>query len=281
LALSGSWLTGESHEYVYENGDKLSELIWDMQHAFVISADLGLRLTHALKFNIKGSIGGHIDNYMEDYDWLARDYGVSDWTDRSQHDDTELDHFARIDFSLQYDFLSTDRAALGALLGLRYASVQWSAYGGSYIYTSDPSTTFRDQVGTFDDDELGITYEQDFATPYLGLAASLSHDRVSLRGSLVASPFSFIETKDDHWLRDLTLTADYEPTGFIAAEAEASYRLNHYAHVFINVAAEQYREAEGDSNYDYYSLGGSFDLEDGAGAEHQNLQLSLGFRISN
>ncbi len=28
-------------------------------------------------------------------------------------------------------------------------------------------------------------------------------------------------------------------------------------------------------------IGESFDLSDGAGAEHENFQLSLGFRISN
>jgi len=281
LGLSAGWLTGESHEYVYDGGDKLSELIWSMEHAYVINADLGFKLTPSLKLNLKASVAGHIDNYMEDYDWLGLDYGVTDWTDRSQHDDTELDHFGRVDLSIQYDFLRRQEASLGALLGLRFASVQWSAYGGSYVYTSDPSSTFRDDVGTIDDGVIGITYEQNFTTPYLGLAGEVSYDNISLRGSVLASPFSFIDSTDEHWLRELTVTDDFEPTGFFAAEAEASYRLNHYAQLFLNVAAERYAAAEGDAIYEYYGIGGSFDLDDGAGAEHENFQLSLGFRISN
>jgi outer membrane protease len=161
------------------------------------------------------------------------------------------------------------------------SDVQWSAYGGSYIYTSDPSTTFRDEIGSIDDGELGITYEQNFVTPYLGVAGAVSYDRVSLRGAVLASPFSFIDTTDQHWLRALTITDDFEATGFFAAEAEASYRLNHYAQLFLNAAAERYTEAEGNSTYDYYGYGLSFDLDDGAGVEHENFQISLGFRISN
>ncbi len=86
-------------------------------------------------------------------------------------------------------FCAASEATLGALLGLRFASVQWSAYGGSYVYTSDPSSTFRDDVGTIDDGVLGITYEQNFTTPYLGLAGEVSYDNISLRGSVLASPF--------------------------------------------------------------------------------------------
>jgi omptin len=152
FALSAGWLTGQSHEYVYDGGQKLSELIWDLDHAYVINADLSIRLMPALKLNIRGSFGGHIDSYMEDYDWMSLDYGVTDWTHRSQHDDTELDRFAHFDLNLQYDFLRTDALTVGGLLGARFTGIQWSAYGGDYIYTSDPGSTFRDNVGSIDDD---------------------------------------------------------------------------------------------------------------------------------
>jgi plasminogen activator len=100
FGLSGGWLTGQSHELVYWDGEKISELIWDIDHAFVLNADFSFRLMPALRLNAGASFGGHIDSYMEDYDWLGLDYGVTDWTHRSTHEDTELDYFTRIDFSL-------------------------------------------------------------------------------------------------------------------------------------------------------------------------------------
>jgi omptin len=223
LGLSAGWLTGRSHEYVYYQGEKISELIWDLNHAYVVSADLSMRLIPALKLNMRGSFGGHIDSYMEDYDWLALGYGVTDWTDRSQHDDTELDHFLRFDLNLQYDFLRTDVLTLGGLLGARFTDVQWSAYGGDYVYTSTPGTTFRDQNGSFDDDWLGITYEQSYTTPYVGVAGSLTLDRLRFSGALAANPISYLSTQDDHWLRDLTVTADFARTEYLGATAELSY----------------------------------------------------------
>jgi outer membrane protease len=63
LGLSAGWLTGRSHEYVYYQGEKLSELIWDVNHAYVVNADLSMRLMPALKLNMRGSVGGHIDSY--------------------------------------------------------------------------------------------------------------------------------------------------------------------------------------------------------------------------
>jgi outer membrane protease len=39
FGLSGGWLTGRSHELVYEGGEKISELIWDLDHALVLNAD--------------------------------------------------------------------------------------------------------------------------------------------------------------------------------------------------------------------------------------------------
>ncbi|HEY7749003.1 MAG TPA: omptin family outer membrane protease [Aestuariivirgaceae bacterium] len=281
LGLSAGWLTGRSHEFVYDGDDKISELIWELDDAFVVGVDLSVPLVPALTLNLRGWIGGHIEAYMEDYDWMALDYGVTDWTHLSQHDDTELDHFARIDASLQYDFLSNNILTIGGLAGLRLTEMQWSAYGGTFVYTSNPGTTFRDDKFTLGDDWLGITYRQTFTTPYLGVVGSLDLGRTKLTGTLLGSPFSYLSTEDEHWLRDLTISADFDPTIFWSAVAEVSYRWSDHWELFLNAAGERYVTAEGDSNYEYYSSEVSFDLEDGARADHHNLQVLFGFRVSN
>jgi outer membrane protease len=191
FGLSGGWLTGRSHELVYEDGEKISELIWDLDHAFVLNADFSFRLLPALRLNAGASFGGHIDSYMEDYDWPGLDYGVTDWTDQSTHEDTELDYFTRVDLNLQYDFLRMPVLTLGGVLGARVTGIQWSAYGGDYVYTSDPATSFRDEIGSFTDGEIGITYEQAWLVPYLGIAASLDMGDLRISASAVGSPLAY------------------------------------------------------------------------------------------
>jgi outer membrane protease len=185
FGVSGGWLTGQSHEFAHDAaGNKISELIWDMNHAYALNADLGIRLTPELRFNARGTWGGDIDSHMEDYDWLGLDYGQTDWTHRSIHEDTTLDHFARFDLNLQYDFLRGPAVVVGALLGGRFTGVQWKAHGGDFVYTTDPATTFRDDVFSISDDASVITYEQDWAVAYAGLAASINAGSFNWRARL-------------------------------------------------------------------------------------------------
>jgi plasminogen activator len=283
FGVSAGWLTGQSHELVFDDdGNKISELIWDMEHAYALHADLGIRLTPALKLNARGTWAGGFDNHMEDYDWLGLDYGQTDWTHRSVHDETELDHFARFDINLQYDLIQNDSLVLGGLLGARFTGVQWSAYGGDFVYTTDPSSTFRDDVFSLSDDVLAITYEQTWSVVYAGVHASLQGPSWRLTGSLIGSPFAYGDSDDDHWLRSLNFDDDFAATTFIAASAEAAYLFGGHYQVFINANAERYDETEGDTEITDTSSGGIFSLDgDVAGGDHENFEISLGFRVTN
>jgi omptin len=282
FALGAGWLTGQSHEFVYDGGDKISELIWDLNHAYVLNADLAVRIMPALRLNMRGSLGGHIDAYMEDYDWLGLDYGVTDWTHRSWHDDTELDHFARFDLGLQYDFLQNDILALGLLLGARFTGIQWSAYGGSYIYTSDPETEFRDLEGTISDDLLAITYQQNWAVPYLGIAAAIDTGKLRISGSLIGSALAYGSDDDDHWLRSLHFFDDFDRTNYVGASAEFSYRYGNHYQVFLAASAERFFHTHGDTTLtDLLSGASAYYAGDTSGGDHENLQVSVGLRVAN
>jgi outer membrane protease len=282
FGLSGGWLTGQSHELVYEDGEKISELIWDLDHAFVLNADFSFRLLPALRLNAGASFGGHIDSHMEDYDWLGLDYGVTDWTDRSTHEDTELDYFTRVDLNLQYDFLRMPVLTLGGLLGARVTGIQWSAYGGDYVYTSDPATSFRDEIGSFTDGEIGITYEQAWLVPYIGIAASLDMGDLRISASAVGSPLAYGTDDDVHWLRDLNFLDDLEPTNFLGAAAELTYRYGPQYQFFVNATAERYFRTSGDTTLiDITSGASAYYGGDVSGADHENFQISVGMRVTN
>jgi outer membrane protease len=219
---------------------------------------------------------------MEDYDWLGLDDGVTDWTDRSVHEDTELDYFTRVDLNLQYDFLRMPVLTLGGLLGARVTGIQWSAYGGDYVYTSDPATSFRDEIGSFTDGEIGITYEQAWLVPYIGIAASLDMGNLRISASAVGSPLAYGTDDDVHWLRDLNFIDDFEPTNFLGAAAELSYRYGPQYQFFVNATAERYFRTSGDTTLiDITSGASAYYGGDVSGADHENLQISVGMRVTN
>ena len=43
--------------------------------------------------SVEGSTAGFGNSYMEDYDWLRGDDTFDNWSHRSQHPDTHLDHY--------------------------------------------------------------------------------------------------------------------------------------------------------------------------------------------
>lgn len=280
LGVSAGWLTGQSHEFAHDSsGNKISELIWDISHAFAINADFGIRMLPALKLNARGTWGGNIDSQMDDYDWLGLPYGQTDWTDHSSHDDTKLDRFARFDINLQYDFLQQQSLTFSGLAGARFTGVRFKAHGGDFLYTSDPEFEFRDVSGSFADDELVITYEQNWAVPYLGLAASLNSGSVRLTGSIIGSPLAYGSSDDDHWLRAVHFEEDFERTNFVAASAEAAYLFGGHYQVFLNANGERYFRTGADTTMT--GSEGNAELDDHGGADHENLQISLGFRVTN
>jgi outer membrane protease len=283
FGVSGGWLTGQSHEFVYDgSGNKISELIWDMNHAYALNSDLGIRLTPELKLNASGTWGGDIDSHMEDYDWLGLDYGQTDWTHRSIHEDTKLDHFARFDLNLQYDFIRRPAVVVGALLGGRFTGVQWKAHGGDFVYTTDPSTTFRDDVFSLSDDILGITYEQSWAVAYAGLSAAVKTDSWRIAGTVVGSPLAFGSSDDDHWLRSLHFEDEFDRSSFVGASAEIAYLFNGHYQVFVSANGERFFHTYGDTTIKDTSTGGQANLDgDVSGGDHENLQVSVGFRVTN
>jgi outer membrane protease len=85
---------------------------------------------------------------------------------------------------------------------------------------------------------------------------------------------------DDHWARSLHFEEDFDRTNFVAVSAEAAYLFGSHYQVFLNANAERYFHTYGSTTMT--SSGGSVELSgDVAGGDHENLQISLGFRVTN
>jgi plasminogen activator len=263
LGTGVTFLHGEEIVYAY-SGDPtvLSHLFWDST-APVLSANLDVTLPEGWTF--KGSavmsMGG--DSYMEDYDWIdPSSYAFDDWSHRSQHPDTNLDWYFNGQLFVGKDVIDHDGMKVNINGGVKYINVQWTAYGGSYVYSSGPGSP-RDLTGDFPDGEKGITFQQIFPAAMAGIDASFTHDAwdfaVSAHGGMTFSPGVY----DHHWMRtDLgpggglfTYVIDSAPIAEISGTA--TYAFSDTLSFFLTGSYDTVFTTRGDQQVDSLAPDGS------------------------
>ena len=170
LYLTAGQATGEANELVYcqpvsgcSVDYKLSHLIWEIKDVTMLVAGFS-RTINDLTLNIEGKFGVTEGNgTMDDYDWM---YTNAAWSDWSHHDDTSVAEAMIWDINFDFRFYASNNTNLAMVLGYKSEIWAWESRGGSYIYSD---TSYRDSTGSFTPGELGISYEQNFSMPYVGL----------------------------------------------------------------------------------------------------------------
>src|SRR5262245_60256293 len=82
----GGYLTGQGREYVSNapfSNDKLSQLNWRIDNAFVVGGRMAVSPVEGLTLRARGWVHVASKNTMDDYDWLAGYVGFNSWTDWS------------------------------------------------------------------------------------------------------------------------------------------------------------------------------------------------------
>ena len=166
LTISLDRVNGKADEIVYNGAKKLSHLEWDIKNLKMFSLGLASQFFDGFGARIKLSTAiNNGDGRMIDYDWIGKNYDGNidhnNWTDRSISD-VKIQKAQQFDIAGSYNLYKDE---LKFNLGYKYDRFKWRDYGGSYIYSK---FGFRDDVGNFED-ERGITYQQTFETPYIGL----------------------------------------------------------------------------------------------------------------
>jgi outer membrane protease len=281
LELYGGYLKGQSKEYVYDprTGYMESELTWKIDEALVVGGTLNVRPFDWLTLRLGGWTPCKSQNKMDDYDWQVS--GQGDWSDWSTHSNTKLNRAYMIDAGLEARVASFgatpvfDKASVSVLAGFRWFNVNWTAYGGSYIYSSNPG--FRDVTGTDPDDEPGIDYEQWMETPYLGIGGTMSKGRWLIKAEVTGSFWGRARDKDNHFNRTLIFEEYYQNTAMLAGEVSLSYALTADVDLFGRFAYIKYYEAQAPTSMTNYSNGTtSYASGNAAGMEHQSLLFNLG-----
>jgi outer membrane protease len=283
VALSGGiGIIGiEGREYVFDGSgstDVLSLLIWQSV-APVLTTSLDVTLPAGWTITGKAQVAMGGDSYMEDYDWLLPfrpGFDFDDWTDRSQHPDTNLDWFFKGSIAFGTGIEVSEGVTASVNAGLRYTDVQWAAYGGSYVYSTG---AFRDDAGGFADGEPAITYRQQLPAAFLGVNTGFVHEAWTFGfGAEAGVVFSGVAT-DDHWMRvpprRFIDSLGLAPTAAVSASAE--FAVSDQLDVFIAGALDKVFLAR--AGTEWYDAGvpmGS--AADAAGAELVSGTVTAGLK---
>lgn len=243
LNLGVGLLNGQSQEKAYDDGEKLSQLNWDIKQVPTLHLGLTYHAQDWLTLDVRGWTrmnGGN--SHMKDYDWLGAE--GSGWTDYSDHPDTRLKNAWQAEFAATAWSIKREDLALGVMAGYQRSQFDWQARGGSYIYSSKEG--FRDQSGEFPAGQKGISYQQTYATPFLGLVGLYNLQNWTLEGRFKYSQWVKARDFDTHHMRGLTFAGHNGNTGRMQSLALGlSYSFNPTFTVKAGIDHQVYREAKG------------------------------------
>ena len=277
-SLDAGVLNIKATETFYNGSHKNSQLDWKTTNAMALRGSLGLELSPEWRIKTEGRIGFAGDGYMTDYDWLPpyyRDTSKTGWSDRSQHSDTRLDHYLTGSIEINRTLLEDPLQHLSAGIGFRYTDVQWSAYGGDYIYSW---RGFRNNVGEFNNSEKAITYRQQIPVFYGNVTGGRKFGNWSLNAGLEGGAMIYAKATDDHWMRSIRFTDKFHVGGMFGAKAGIAYALTENASLYLDGAYEYTSFGRGDKTLT--PTGGTTGLfyKDTAGGDMQSLFVGAGVK---
>lgn len=279
--LQAGYLTGEANGYVYwpqAGGHKASQLIWKIDDIYMIGAGVSIKPLRRLKpllrlgLAINADVWFNISNgsgTMDDYDWKEPGW---DWTDWSHHENTDVTRGIMVDINVELTPFKAGPVRFSGFLGYKRDNWEWEARGGSYIYSEDG---FRNTSGTWPDDELGITYEQIFYVPYIGIGVNGNFGAFDLKARLIGSPLFYGEAVDHHHKRDLVVYDDFIGKSMIAFDIAGACTFTNHLALQMALNYTKYDTMKGDA--EWHEKGVVTTYHDAAGADLETTMFSLSF----
>lgn len=273
LSASLGHMSGQARELVYDpNGNKLSELVWDMDHALALKGGLVVRVMDRLSVYGNATLGLAADSFMNNYDWVGAPPPAAPDL-HSWHDDTALDHAYALDAGLAFALLEGEGQRVSVLGGFKYTDMKWTAYGGCYDYGVTE--------GCFADGQKVITYQLRLPAAYAGLGYSetIGNWSLALEGR-AGMTFAGPEAEDDHWLRSTNFLDQFAPAPYLSATGKAAYGLNDQASLFASAAYDRFFDMRGETTTTRTDTGEVTRADyDSAGASLYTLNLAIGMDV--
>ncbi|MBS7703890.1 omptin family outer membrane protease [Chelatococcus asaccharovorans] len=279
VSVYSGYLTGQATELVYRTatGEKLSQLNWQIDRALVLGGSAGFHPLDWLTLRLGGWSNIAAAAAMDDFDWFADYQGFQSWTHWSHHD-TGMTRAVQFDLNLTARLWQHEGFRLSALGGYRALHFKWKAYGGPFIQSV---YDFRDVVGTFPH-ALGITYRQDWHSPYVGLRAQYDGAQWSLTAEATGSLFGRASGIDHHLWRATLFNDDFRNVRMVGATLAAEYHIADSLSLMARADYQRLGEARGSvTENNYASTMGAIvqrHWRTGAGASLEMAIVSLGLK---
>ncbi|MGV6394729.1 omptin family outer membrane protease [Pseudomonas caspiana] len=245
LSLGLGLLNGRSQEKVYDDGEKLSQLTWDIKQVPTLHLGLAFHPLDWLSYDLRGwtRISGG-NSHMKDYDWLSdEDVG---WTHYSDHPKTRLKNAWQVEFAATARALKREDLSVGVTAGYQRSRFDWDSKGGSYTYSSENG--LRDREGSFPDGLKVISYQQTYDTPYLGLVGLYNLHNWTLESRFKYSNWVRSRDFDNHHLRATTFSSDNGNTGRMQSLALGlTYNVNRQLSVKAGIDHQVYTSTKGNT----------------------------------
>ena len=265
----------EANEYVFNGDATLSRLIWQSRVP-VLRGSMAVALSGGWSLSAEGSVAGFGSSYMEDYDWQIKTNDFNAWTDRSQHPDTQLNHYVSGAAAIGYALSDDDDGAVRLQAGLKYTDVKWSAYGGSFVYSDGG---YRNKTGNFADGAPAISYRQQLPEVFIGFDGDQYYDTVRLGGMVRGGLTVLAQSHDDHWMRNLRVEDSFRPAPTLALGADVGFALGPASEFTIAGRYDQTFLMRGKSEYFNTSTGARTIVgDDLGGAELRSAEITAGLR---
>jgi plasminogen activator len=286
IRLSAGRLNGVSGEFVYDAfgadsgipGYKLSELQWQLESVYLVGLGASITPNEWLRLNVDYWTAPSDGNgTMDDYDWL---YVGLDWSHWSHHDDTTVTEVGSLDLNGEftlYDF-GKKKTVITGLLGFKHDTLAWQSVGGYGIYSSTGG--YRDLFVTFPNTP-GISYEQTFYMPYIGVGVRATTNNGSMPIVLSAS-FRYSnqvhgEGVDIHHLRDLRFEDSGDGGKWQAYDINIDFHLSKTLALNLGYAAQRYAEVKATTTMTDLASGDKFFFPgDAAGLDNRSNLLKMG-----
>ncbi|WP_245457656.1 omptin family outer membrane protease [Rhizobium leguminosarum] len=267
----------KAQEFAYYGDHKNSQLNWESKGMtlFTVGADAQFDNGWSVKSSVEIGTGGN--GHMVDYDWASP--GHEDWSDRSIHPLTELDHYVAGAIQLDRSIYDNETSSIAVGAGVQYTDFKWTAYGGSGIYSS--AGGFRDDPWKAPDWERGISYQQQIPIGFLSLSGEYNFGDLTISGDLQTGLSFGINAIDDHWGRHLRFHEDINPAPTIGATVALDYAMTPAASLYLSGSFEQVFNSRGDMQEEDTEEGTRSAWEkDVAGANFQSMSISIGLKVT-
>ena len=256
----------------------LSHLIWQST-APVLGARVDTEIGSGFSLRAEGRVALWGRSYMEDYDWTMGDDTFSNWSDRSQHPDTRLDHYFSGTAALGYELAKDATMKVRAHGGFKYTDAQWTAYGGTYLYSRGGG--FRNTPGTIADGLAAVTYRQQFPELFLGLDGEEIFGDFRVGGLLHGGLTFLAGTNDQHWLTNNRFHDKLRVAPTLSAGVDIGYAAGDNVELTLAARYDHIFEQRGDTEYFNIATGApAGGVTDSAGGGLSSAEITAGLKGS-